>query len=631
MKLKPFTAWPLWSQVIAILAGTVGFIAFLVVLQYQADVPSTAEKTPLARHFEATPRAWLSNPRDVSEFERTLGQHNMKEAGVDQRYVFVTTKTGERYSTQLLSDRDGLRSRLEALSREHGFALTRIAVDDRDFRQKATDATGIVLEKMLKILSVAASLLIGVYLIQQMGMGKNTTKLAEKPDTSFEDVIGASEAKAALQQVTAFMKDPQKYVALGAKPPRGVLLEGPPGTGKTMLARALAGECGANFIAVDGSYFSSMFYGVGIMKVKELFQTARKNAPCIIFIDEFDGIGKRSSGPKVSAGVSEENRIINKLLVEMDGFSESDNIVVIGATNHVGNIDDALKRPGRFDLVARVTLPNVQDRRELFKRCLKRVKSEDVVDVESLGRASIGLSHADITNIVNRATVLAAERGAAAVAEEHLHRALESHQLGGEVSSMKSLITQDARIRIAVHEAGHALVGHVLKAGKVERVSIEPRGQALGVTFVTRDNEVPLYGEQELHGRLSMLLAGREAELMQFGNTTSGASDDLKRASELAIEMVSAMGFSREFGLLSLKGVPDNLIGPHIQERVLDEARAMLEEAQRICRNSLRQHRASLDALTQELLREETVAGDVLARFLPQDTALQLEAPALAA
>jgi cell division protease FtsH len=337
-----------------------------------------------------------------------------------------------------------------------------------------------------------------------------------------------------------------------------------------------------------------------------------------VFIDEFDGIGKRSTGAKVAGGQSEENRIINKLLVEMDGFAASENIVVIGATNHVGNVDDALKRPGRFDLVARVSLPNVNDRRELFRLCLGRVKAAPGIDVETLGRSSTGLSHADITNVVNRATVLAAETGSDHVTQEHLHRALETHQLGGEVSSVKDMFTPEARHRIAIHESGHAIVAHVLKAGTVERVTIEPRGHALGVTFVTRPNEVPLYGEHELNARLGMMLAGREAELMTFGNTTSGASDDLKRASELAIEMVSSMGFSTEFGLLSLQGVPEKLVGPHIQEKVLGEARALLDRAQALCRDALHQHRDALQSLTDALLRDETVSGLSLQMLLPQ-------------
>lgn len=617
--MKSFSSWPRWAQALAASLSFLIVLSGFVALEYRNLLPDPVGKTELARGFEAAPRAWLEQPRDASEFERRLARRELAAVGVDGRRLLVTTRDGERFSTELVSEREGLLPRLEGLSREQGFALTRIEVDARGVGEKIAASAGVVFERLVTLLSLAIMVVLGIYVLRQGGgLGGGKAKLAEKPDTTFADVIGASEAKAALQQVTAFMRDPQKYLALGAKPPRGVLLEGPPGTGKTLLARALAGECKANFIAVDGSHFSSMFYGQGISKVRELFATARKHAPCIVFIDEFDGIGKRSTGAKVQGGVSEENRIINKLLVEMDGFAAMENVVVIGATNHVGNVDEALKRPGRFDLVARVGLPTVHDRRDLFKRCLAGVKAEaERVDAEALARASSGLSHADITNIVNRATVLAAEAGAESVTQAYLHRALECHQLGGEVSSMKSMITPAHRERIAIHEAGHALVAHALEAGRVERISIEPRGQALGVTFVSREDEVPLYGERELKARLAMLLAGREAELMCYGNTTSGASDDLKRASELAIEMVSAMGFSSEFGLLSLQGVPEALVGPHIQERVLGEARAMLESAQQACRATLASHRRVLDALTGLLLKEETVSGWLLHEMLP--------------
>ncbi len=617
--MKLFSAWPRWVQVLFAVFSLVAVVAGWVAVDYRNQAPKLIGKTALAQQFEAAPRAWLDHPLDASTFAQRVERNEIAALAVDGQRVLLTTRAGERFSTELVAGEQSLLTRLEALSREQGFALTSVRIDPRTVGERIAASTGTVLERLVTLLTVAAMIGLGVYLVRQGAMGGGAkAKLAEKPDTTFADVVGASDAKTSLQQVTAFMRDPQKYLALGAKPPRGVLLEGPPGTGKTLLARALAGECKANFIAVDGSHFSSMFYGQGISKVRELFATARKNSPCIIFIDEFDGIGKRASGAKVEGGQSEENRIINKLLVEMDGFSASDNIVVIGATNHVGNVDDALKRPGRFDLVARVALPTVNDRRELFELCLGRVKSDaGAIDTEALARASSGLSHADITNIVNRATVLAAESGADAVGQGHVHRALESHQLGGEVSSLKAVFTETHRERIAIHEAGHALVAHVLRAGRVERISIEPRGQALGVTFVSREDEVPLYGERELKARLSMLLAGREAELMSYGNTTSGASDDLKRASELAIEMVSAMGFSHEFGLLSLQGVPAALVGPHIQERALGEARAMLDTAQRACRDTLERHRNVLHALTAALLEDDTVSGALLREMLP--------------
>lgn len=615
--MKPFSAWPRWVQFVVGITVVLAVLVAGTAMEYRAMAPHTAGKSSLAQQFEAQPSLWLRQARDASDLERTLAARDVLAIGIDEQRLFVTTRAGDRFSTELLPGKDGV-ARLEALSREQGFALTRVTVDVRTPREKLQAAFGRVIERGAGVLTVLLLLLVGVYVVRNSNaMGGNKLQLAEKPSTNFDDVIGASEAKAALQQVTAFMRSPDKYLALGAKPPRGVLLEGPPGTGKTLLARALAGECKANFIAVDGSHFSSMFYGAGIGKVKELFATARKHAPCIVFIDEFDGIGKRASGAKVAGGQSEENRIINKLLVEMDGFSPSDNIIVIGATNHVGNVDDALKRPGRFDLVARVALPTVHDRHALFDGLLQRVKAAPGIDAESLARSSSGLSHADITNVVNRAAVLAAEAGEEHVTQDFVHRALETHQLGGEVSSLKAMITPAHRQRIAIHESGHAVVAHVMGAGTVERVSIEPRGPALGVTFVTRADEVPLYGEHELNARIGMLLAGREAELMTFGNTTSGASDDLKRASELAIEMVSAMGFSSEFGLLSLQGVPEGLVGPHIQERALGEARRLLERAQAECRAVLERHRDVVDALTAALLKDDTVSGALLREWLP--------------
>ena len=618
--MKTFKNWPLWAKILAALLLSIGTVAGLVAVDYLGSQVGHAGRTELAKRFENTPRLWLDHPVDVSAFEGALARKEVREVGVDGARVMFTTNHGDHQSTRLLDTLGGLGTRLEALSRDHGFALTPIHVDERDVSARLMDSLGAVLQRVVTGASLAITAFLAFYLIRQSGgLSGGKPQLAEKPDTGFDEVVGATEAKAALQQVTAFMKSPDKYLALGAKPPRGVLLEGPPGTGKTLLARALAGECGANFIAVDGSHFSSMFYGAGIAKVRELFAEARKHAPCIVFIDEFDGIGRRSTGSGAQGGgVSEENRIINKLLVEMDGFSAKDHVVVIGATNHAGNVDEALKRPGRFDLVARVALPALEDRRALFELCLGRVKAATGIDTAALGRASSTLSHADITNVVNRATVLAAEQGATEVGQEHVQRSLESHQLGGEVSGMKHMMNAEARHRIAVHEGGHAIVAHALQAGNVERVTIEPRGQALGVTFVTRDSELPLYGERELNARLGMMLAGREAELLVFGNTTSGASDDLKRASELAIEMVSSMGFSQAFGLLSIPGVPDKLVGPHIQERVLAEARSLLDQAQQACREALTARRGSLQALTDALLLEETVSGPRLSGLLGQ-------------
>jgi cell division protease FtsH len=594
-------------------AGTVvGATAGLWLLQQRTASETLARKNPTALAFERAPERWLAQPREASEFERALQAREVAAVGVDGALVLYTDRSGRQFSTRLV---DG-GARLGELSVAQGFALTDIDVDARTGSQRLTQG----LEKTASVLGplLGLLLLVGVLMHFQLrgGLGQRT-KLAGKPDMRFADVIGADEAKKALKRVAAFMKDPKQYAALGAKAPRGVLLDGPPGTGKTLLAKALAGECGASFIAVDGSYFSSMFYGAGIGKVKELFKRAREAAPCIVFIDEIDGLGRRSSAQDApGGGEQEQNRIINRLLVEMDGFAALDNVVVVGATNHIDNIDEAMRRPGRFDMIVRTALPTAPEREQLFGLYLGQVKAAAGIDLASLARTASGMSPADIANCVNRAASYTAEAGEAWVTQERVYQSLETHQLGGEVSSTKDLITPETLRRVAFHESGHALVAHVLQAGSVERVSIEPRGPALGVTYVARAHEEPLYGEAELRGRLAMMLAGREAELIAFGNASSGAADDLKRASELATNMIGSMGFGKTFGLLSMAGVPKELIGPDVQKSLLDEARALLESAQTECRRVLVEQRDRLDALTEMLLSEETVSGAPLKRVL---------------
>jgi cell division protease FtsH len=590
-------------------------------LQDAAVREAQARKDGTALAFEQNPDAWLNHPVEASVFEKAVSRGQVKAMAISGSLVLYTDQAGRQHSTRLVdcgpACNTSLLGRLGELSLQKGFLLTRTDIDPRTPSQKFSENIEGVGHVVLALLPVF--LIAGLMFYQMRGgsLPFGGTKLADRPDTEFKDVIGADEAKKALRRVVAFMNDPGEYVRVGAHAPRGVLIDGPPGTGKTLLARALAKECGANFISVDGSHFSSMFFGAGIGKVKELFERARKNAPCIVFIDEFDGIGKRSKGGDTSgAGDQEQNRIINRILVELDGFSPLENVVVVGATNHVDNIDKAMRRPGRFDMIVRTELPTTTEREALFKLYLDKVKAAEQIDLVSLARTATGMSPADIANCVNRAAAYAAEGGEREVTAELLYRSIETFQLGGEVSSAKGMLTPATLERLAVHEGGHGLVAHVLDAGSVERVSIEPRGGALGVTYVARHTEEPLYGEQELRSRLAMLLAGREAEMMVFGNTSSGAADDLKRASELATSMIGSYGFGKTFGLLSMAGVPKELIGPDIQKNVLDEARLLLEQAQAECRTVLTQYRHRLDAMTQLLLDQETISGQPLQAVL---------------
>jgi cell division protease FtsH len=591
-------------------------------LSDKASRESNARKSPEVLQFENAPDGWLAHEKSVAEFRKALNDGNLSAVGLDRAepgLVLYTLKNGEKSSTIVpgcttLGCAGTALDSLGDKSAQAGFALVRVDVDPRTASRRLLDLLTNLLSPVLLLGALVGAFFVSVRL--QAGLGGAASRLAIRPNTQFSHAIGQEEAKAALNRVKAFMQDPVHYANLGAVAPRGVLLVGPPGTGKTLLAKALAGESKANFISVDGSYFTATLYGAGVNKVKALFKLARRSAPCVLFIDEVDGIGKRSRGGDMGGAESELNRIINRVLVEMDGFAALDNVVVVAATNHEDNIDEAMRRPGRFDMLVRLSLPTLPERQKLFDLYIGRVAHDGCADSGVLARMTAGMSPADIANTVNKAASTAAEARAPVVTTEHFLRAIETYQLGGEVSSAKDLFTQDLRDRLAYHESGHALVGHWLKAGIVERVTIEPRGRALGVTYITRDTEDPLYKQSELTGRLAMMLAGREAELLVFDSVSTGASDDLKRASELAINMVGSLGFSDAFGLLSVAGVPKELLGPDIQAAVLREARLMLERAQATCQQLLKANRTQLDALAQRLLEREVISGDELKGLL---------------
>ena len=625
--LKQARANPRVPVAAVILMLLVGALAFL---NGHVTREAEARKSPDALLLERAADDWLDHQRSVSEFSAALEARNLSLVGLasgQPGLVLYTLKNGEKASSSVpgctaLGCAGTLLDRLGEKSLQAGYTLVSVDVDPRTTSHRILDAVHSLASPLLLVATLVAALFVGVKL--QTGMGGAASRLSTRPETQFADAVGNDEAKAALNRVKAFMHDPAHYAKLGAAAPRGVLLVGPPGTGKTLLAKAVAGESKANFIAVDGSYFTAMFYGAGVAKVKELFKLARKSAPCVLFIDEIDGIGKRTQRDGGGAE-SELNRIINRVLVEMDGFEAMDNVVVVAATNHEDNIDEAMRRPGRFDMLVRLGLPTLPERQRLFELYIGKVAADGKADAAVLARMTSGMSPAEIANVVNKAASTAAEERAERVGEEHLLRAIETHQLGGEVSSVKDLLTEDTRRRLAYHESGHALVGHWLKAGKVERVTIEPRGKALGVTYITRETEDPLYKEAELSSRLAMILAGREAELLVFDSVSTGASDDLKRASELAVNMVGSLGFSEAFGLLSVAGVPKELLGPDIQAVVLKEARHLLETSQAMCHQLLRSQRARLEALATRLLECEVLSGDELKGLLGCQTPLLLQ------
>lgn len=614
---------PVARRIVAGAACITALIMLVSWLSAEAEREGNLRVSAAAAAIEKDPNPWLSNPRELSDMLEAIVRDRVEVVamGMAGRMAFYTDRDGGKFSVRLLACGENctnsISQQLIELRQRHTFTLTTVRVDPRPYAQRILDA---VTSTLVVLVTLVPALLLGGLMIYQMRAGNDSkVSIARKPDTRFDDIIGAESAKRALRRVAAFMTDPKRYVDLGGRVPRGVLVSGPPGTGKTLLAKALAGECNANFLAVDGSYFSSMYFGIGIRRVQSLFKKARALAPCIVFLDEFDGVGRRGSGG--GSGEGEQNRIINRILVELDGFESNEGVVVVAATNHPENLDEALRRPGRFDLSVKTELPTQAQRERLFALYTSTVKtapagSPDFVDVVTLARLSAGMSPAAVAAAVNAGAAYAAENGADVVRMVDIVKAIETQQMGGEVTATDEIISEQTRYRLGVHEGGHALVAHALRAGSVSHVSVESREHSLGATYVARQSEEPLYGEQELRARLAMLLAGREAELMVLGSTSTGAGDDLRRATELAVHMISEMGFGETIGLLSIKGVPQELLGPDIQQRVLSEAQAFLARAQVDCRRVLEDRRAALLALARELVEHGTLGGPRLADLL---------------
>jgi cell division protease FtsH len=591
-------------------------------LSSRATSEADLRKSPVALEFEANPTDWLAHPSTVNAVQKALDANELAavgQVGAPSNLLLYTLKDGTKASVRVPNCdayvcAGTILNKLPELSYSLGFDYVRVDVDPRTGSQKLLG----MLTLLVSPLTLIFTMMVAVYFIfrMQAGSGGGAARLNERPSIRFKDVVGNIEAKAQLNRVKAFLQHPKTYVRIGAKPPRGVLMVGPPGTGKTLLAQALAGECNANFISVDGSYFTSMFFGAGVAKVKTLFELARKSAPCVLFIDEVDGIGRRTTAADMRSADSESNRIINRILVEMDGFEGMEGVVVVAATNHERNIDEGLRRPGRFDVLVRMALPTIVERQALFELYLNKVTRDPELDTALLARMTAGVSPADVANLVNKAAANAAETEAPHVTTAHVVRAIETFRMGGEVSPIKGLLTPETRERLAVHEAGHALMAHWLNVGKVEHLTIEPRGEALGVTYVSRESEDPLFKEDELVSRLAMTLAGREAELLLLGSVSSGASDDLRRATELAVNMVSNLGFSKKFGVMSVAGIPKELLGPDVQAQVLHTAREVLSQAQTQCYELLMTRRARLESVSQALLEKEVLSGAELTTLL---------------
>jgi cell division protease FtsH len=431
-----------------------------------------------------------------------------------------------------------------------------------------------------------------------MGFGKSKAKLlTEKTGrVTFEDVAGIDEAKQELEEIVDFLKDPQKFQRLGGKIPKGCLLVGPPGTGKTLLARAIAGEANVPFFTISGSDFVEMFVGVGASRVRDMFEQGKKNAPCIIFIDEIDAVG-RHRGAGLGGGNDEREQTLNQLLVEMDGFESNEGVILIAATNRPDVLDPALLRPGRFDRQIQVPNPDILGREKILKVHMVKVPLAPDVDARTISRGTPGFSGADLANLVNEAALLAARTGKRVVTMSDFEMAKDKVMMGAERRSM--VMTEEEKSLTAYHEAGHALVGiHMPKTDPLHKVTIIPRGRALGVTMNLPERDQLSYSEIMLKSRLAMMYGGRVAEELIFGkdNITTGAGNDIQQATTMARKMVTEYGFSDKLGRLRYTDNEEEVFLGHSVARAknISDATAALidDEVRRLKRQKVKRIRS---------------------------------------
>ncbi len=457
----------------------------------------------------------------------------------------------------------------------------------------------------------------------QFGRSKAKLISPDTPKVTFADVAGADEAKEELQEVIEFLKDPAKFSRLGGRLPKGVLLVGPPGTGKTLLARAVAGEAERPFFQMSGSDFVEMFVGVGASRVRDLFEQGKAHAPCIIFVDEIDAVG-RHRGAGLGGGHDEREQTLNALLVEMDGFETNEGVILLAATNRPDVLDPALLRPGRFDRQVVVDLPDLRGRESILRVHAKKLPLADDVELQLIARGTPGMSGADLENVCNEAALMAARRDGDKVSMGDFEHAKDKVMLGAERRSL--VLNEDERKLTAYHEAGHAVVGVKIPGlDPVHKVTIVPRGRALGITASLPEEDRHAYRKKWMEGQLAMLFGGRVAEEMIFGPeaVTTGAGNDIERATDMARRMVTAFGMSEVIGLVAIGEAEHEIflgrdisqrriVSEHTSRLVDQEVKRILDEAQEHAREVLEANKALLEIFAQALLERETLDREAI-------------------
>ena len=572
--------------------------------------------------FQAIGRYSTPTPKDISysEFRDEVRKGNVEGVKIytdriEGNYVKIADKTKpESFSVEWMGDTSGELSTF--LEQNHV----------KDFAFVSKEKSAQLKNFFYSALPLIFMVIFFLFIFRQiqvgggkaLSFGKSRAKMSEENRTkvTFKDVAGIEEAKEELEEIIDFLRDPKKFTKMGVRIPKGVLLVGAPGTGKTLLARAIAGEAKVPFFSISGSDFVEMFVGVGASRVRDLFEQGKKAAPCIIFIDEIDAVG-RQRGAGLGGGHDEREQTLNQLLVEMDGFEMNEGVILIAATNRVDVLDPALLRPGRFDRHVIVSLPDVRGREEILRVHAKKIPMHLDVDLSVLARGTVGFSGADLENLVNEAALLATRLNETHVTMEHFEKAKDKHMLGKERKSM--VMTDEDKRVTAYHEAGHTLIASLSpNADPVHKVTIVPRGMALGVTHQLPERDRYTLGKDEAETMISILMGGRLAEEIVFGTMTNGAANDIERASGLARKMVCEWGMSEEMGPLAYKEHHDQIFlakemsnGATLSEQtsqlIDQEIRKIVMRNYEKGKAILLKHRDTLDRLATKLLEKEVL------------------------
>ena len=566
---------------------------------------------------------------DYGTFMRMIEEKNIGKVQVDSDEIVFTDKDETTvYSTGAMDD-PTLTQRLY----DCGATFT------KEVQQTTSPVVSFLLTTILPLVIFIG---IGQYLSKKLlenAGGKNSLMFGASGNSNarvyvqstqgihFSDVAGEDEAKENLQEIVDYLHNPQKYTEAGASMPKGLLLVGPPGTGKTMLAKAVAGEANVPFFSMSGSEFVEMFVGMGASKVRDLFKQAKEKAPCIVFIDEIDAIGQKRSGGNGMGGNDEREQTLNQLLTEMDGFEGNTGVIILAATNRPESLDPALTRPGRFDRRVPVELPDLAGREAILKVHAKKIKTADDVDFHTVARMAAGASGAELANIINEAALRAVRNGRVIVTEADLEESIET-VIAGYQKKNAVLSDQEKRV-VAYHEIGHALVAALqTHSAPVQKITIIPRTSgALGYTMQVDTGDKYLMTKQEIENKIATFTGGRAAEEVVFSEITTGASNDIEQATKLARAMITRYGMSEDFDMVAMETVTNQYLGgdtslacsadtqKRIDEKVVELVKAQHEKAKRI----LTENRGRLDALAQFLYEKETITGDEFMQILKQE------------